>query len=266
MKKDVAEFVYACLTCHKSKIEHKKPLGLMQPLNIPQWKWDSISMDFVSGFPKTSKGNNSVWMIVDRLTKLAHFLPMKINHPLQKLVEMYIYEIVRLHGIPQSIVSDRDLRFTSRFWEGLQKALGTKLRLSSAYHPQTDSQTQRIIQSLEDLLRDCVLEQRGAWDSHLPLIEFTYNNSFHASIGMEPYEALQGRRCRTPLCQYELGESVMLGPEIVQQMIENINMIQEKMKEYQGRQKSYHDKRRKAHQFQEGDHVFFRVTPVTGVG
>ena len=171
-----------------------------------------------------------------------------------------------MHGIPSSIVSDRDPRFTSKFWEGLQRALGTKLRLSSAYHPQTDGQTERTIQSLEDLLRACVLEKGGAWDCYLPLIEFTYNNSFHSSIGMAPFEALYGRRCRTPLCWYESGESAVVGPEIVQQTTEKIKMIQDKMRIAQSRQKSYHDKRRKSLEFQEVDHVFLRVTPITGVG
>jgi hypothetical protein len=138
--------------------------------------------------------------------------------------------------------------------------------LSSAYHPQTDGQTERTIQSLEDLLRACVLEKGGSWDCYLPLIEFTYNNSFHSSIGMAPFEALYGRRCRTPLCWYESGESVVVGPEIVQQTTEKIKMIQEKMRIAQSRQKSYHDKRRKSLEFQEGDHVFLRVTPITGVG
>ena len=117
-----------------------------------------------------------------------------------------------MHGIPSSIVSDRDPRFTSRFWESLHKALGTKLHLSSAYHPQTDGQSERTIQSLEDLLRACVLERKESWDKVLPLIEFTYNNSFHASIGMAPFEALYGRKCRTPLCRFETGENLLLGP------------------------------------------------------
>ncbi|CAJ2642348.1 unnamed protein product [Trifolium pratense] len=183
-----------------------------------------------------------------------------------KLAEIYVEQIVKLHGIPSSIVSDRDPRFTSRFWESLQEALGTKLRLSSAYHPQTDGQSERTIQSLEDLLRACVLEQGVSWDSCLPLIEFTYNNSFHSSIGMAPFEALYGRRCRTPLCWFESGESVILGPEIVQETTEKIRMIREKMKASQSRQKSYHDKRRKDIEFQEGDHVFLRVTSTTGIG
>ncbi|GAU37339.1 hypothetical protein TSUD_395200 [Trifolium subterraneum] len=266
MHKEIAEYVYACLVCQKSKIEHQKLSGLLQPLFIPEWKWDSIAMDFVGGLPKTAKGNEVIWVVVDRLTKSAHFIAIKVGTLVPKLAEIYVEKIIRLHGIPSSIVSDRDPKFTSRFWESLQEASGTKLRLSSAYHPQTDGQSERTIQSLEDLLRACVLEQGESWDSCLPLIEFTYNNSFHSSIGMAPFEALYGRRCRTPLCWYESGETVVLGPDIVQETTEKIRMIQEKMKASQSRQKSYHDKRRKDVEFQEGDHVFLRVTSTTGVG
>ena len=134
MKKDVAEFVYSCLTCQKSKIEHQKSSGLMQPLSIPEWKWDSISMDFVSGLPRTLSNCEAIWVVVDRLTKCAHFIPMRMDYSMERLAKLYIERIVCLHGILSSIVSDRDPRFTSRFWEGLQSALGTKLRLSSAYH------------------------------------------------------------------------------------------------------------------------------------
>ncbi|GAU41290.1 hypothetical protein TSUD_374150 [Trifolium subterraneum] len=237
----------------KSKIKHQKPSGLLQPLFIPEWKWDSIVMDFVGGLPKTAKGNEVIWVVVDRLTKSAHFIAIKIGTLVPKLAEIYVEQIIRLHGIPSSIVSDRDPKFTSRFWESMQEALGTKLRLSSAYHPQTDGQSERTIQSLEDLVRACVLEQGESWDSCLPLMEFTYNNSFQSSIGMAPFEALYGRRC-------------LLGPDIVQETTEKIRMIREKMKASQSRQKSYHDKKRKDVEFQEGDHVFLRVTSTTGVG
>ena len=178
MKKDIAEFVYACLVCQKSKIEHQKLSGLMQPLFVPEWKWDNISMDFVGALPKTVKGFDSIWVIVDRLMKSAHFVPIKTGMSVARLAEIYIEQIVRLHGIPSSIVSDRDPMFTSMFWESLQAALGTTLRLSSAYHPQTEF----------------------TYNNNLPLIEFTYNNNFHSSIGMAPFEALYGRRCRTLLC------------------------------------------------------------------
>jgi len=223
-------------------------------------------MDFVGALPKTVKGFDSIWVIVDRLTKSAHFISIKTGMSAARLAEIYIEQIVRLHGIPSSIVSDRDPRFTSKFWDNLQAALGTKLRLSSAYHPQTDGQTERTIQSLEDLLRAYVLEQSVSWVECLPLIEFTYNNSFHSSIGMTPFEALYGRRCKTPLCWYESGESSLLGPDVVQEMTEKVKMIQEKMRASQSRQKSYHDKRRKDIEFQVGDHVFLRMNPVTGVG
>jgi hypothetical protein len=169
-------------------------------------------------------------VIVDRLTKSAHFIAFKTGTLIPNLAEMYVDQIVRLHGIPSNIISNRDPRFTSSFWENLQEVVGTKLRMSSAYHLWTDGQSERTIQSLEDLLRACVLENGGSWDSELSLIEFTYNNSFHSSICMAPFEALCGRRCRTLLCWYESGENVVLGPEIFQQTTEKIKMIQEKMK------------------------------------
>nr|KYP48073.1 Transposon Ty3-G Gag-Pol polyprotein [Cajanus cajan] len=213
-----------------------------------------------------AKNSDAIWVIVDRLTKCAHFLPVNIKWSLEKLTQLYIKEIVRLHGVPSSIISDRDPRFTSRFWQSLHQALGTKLKLSSAYHPQTDGQSERTIQSLEDLLRACVLDHLGNWEEVLSLVEFTYNNRFHASIGMAPFEALYGKRCRTPLCWYQDGETVVVGPELILQTTEKVKMIQERMKTAQSRQKSYADKRRKPLEFVEGEHVFLKVTPISGVG
>jgi len=155
MKSDVVDFVAQCLVCEKAKIEHQRPGGTLQPLDVPQWKWDSISMDFVTHLPRSTKGHDSIWVIVDRLTKYAHFLPMNQKWSMDRLAELYVRDVVRLHGVPESIVSDRDPRFTSLFWQSLQVALGIQLRLSTAYHPQT------TIQSLEDLLRSCVLDHMG---------------------------------------------------------------------------------------------------------
>jgi len=135
MKREVALFVSACLTCQKAKVEHQRPGGILQPLEIPVWKWDSISMDFVTHLPRTFRGHDTIWVILDRLTKSVHFLAMNLRMSMAKLAQLYIKEIVRLHEIPSSIVSDRDPRFTSRFWQTLQEALGTKLNMSSAYHP-----------------------------------------------------------------------------------------------------------------------------------
>ena len=151
-------------------------------------------MDFVTHLPRTVRNHDAIWVIVDRLTKSAHFLAVNLRISMAKLAQLYISEIVRLHGVPSSIVSDRDPRFTSRFWQTLQDAMGSRFVMSSAYHPQIDGQSERTIQSLEDLLRTCVLDHLGVWDEVLPLVEFAYNNSFHTSIGMAPYEALYGRR------------------------------------------------------------------------
>ncbi|KAL2251639.1 UNVERIFIED_CONTAM: Transposon Ty3-I Gag-Pol polyprotein, partial [Sesamum indicum] len=189
MKKNVAEFVAKCLTCQQVKAEHQAPAGKLHPLAIPEWKWEKITMDFVIRLPRTFRRHDAIWVIVDRLTKSAHFLPIRQNDSLDKLAELYVSEIVRLHGIPTSIVSDRDPRFTSHLWGSLQTALGTKLHFSTAFHPQTDGQSERTIQTLEDMMRACVIEFKGNWDDHLPLMEFAYNNSFHSSIGMAPYEA-----------------------------------------------------------------------------
>ena len=209
MKKDVAKFVYRCLICQQVKAEHQRPAGLLQSLPTPQWKWEKITMDFVVGLSRCQSGYDAIWVIVDRLTKSAYFLPMKNSDSIEKLVELYLKEIVRLHGTPVSIVSDRDPWFTSRFWPSLQRGLGTRLHFSMAFHPQTDGQSERTIQTLEDMLRACVLEFKGSWDRHLPLMEFAYNNSYQSSIEMAPYE------CRTPLCWDEVGERKLSGLEIV---------------------------------------------------
>ncbi|KAA3473678.1 Gag protease polyprotein [Gossypium australe] len=143
-------------------------------------------MDFVSRLPLTSRKKSVIWVVVDRLKKSAYFIPL------------YISDIVKSYGVPLSIVLDRDPRFTSRFWKKLQEALGTKLHYSIAFHPKMDGQSEQIIQILEDMLRCCTLEFNGTWESYFPLIEFAYNNGFQSSIKMAPYEALYGRKCRTP--------------------------------------------------------------------
>ena len=138
LKRSIAQFVVKCLTCQQVKGESKKPGGELQPLDIPNWKWEDISMDFVSGLPRTRSRNDSIWVIVDRLTKSAHFLPVRKTNDLSSLARLYLKEIIRLHGAQCSIVSDRDSSFASQFWTSLQEALGTKISMSTAYHPQTD--------------------------------------------------------------------------------------------------------------------------------
>ncbi|GJW11517.1 putative reverse transcriptase domain-containing protein [Tanacetum coccineum] len=182
---------------------------------------DNITMDFVTKLPKSSQGYDTIWVIVDRLTKSAIFIPMKETDPLEKLARLYLKEVVTRHGIPVSIICDRDPRFASNFWRSLQKALGTSLDMSTAYHPQTDGQSERTIQTLEDML----------------IMLF-----YHASIKAAPFEALYGRKCRSPVCWAEVGEFNSTCPEIIQDTTEkNQSKVKQRMQAARDRQKSYAD-------------------------
>ncbi|GJT11607.1 putative reverse transcriptase domain-containing protein [Tanacetum coccineum] len=186
MKANIATYVSKCLTCARIKAEHQRSSGSLVQPEIPQWKWDNITMDFVTKLPKSSQGYDTIWVIVNRLMKSAIFVPMKETDSMEKLARMYLKEVVTRHGIPVSIICDRDPRFTSNFWRSIQKALGTNLDMRTAYHPQTDGQSKRAIQTLEDMLRACVIDFGNGWVKHLPLVEFSYNNSYHASIKAAP--------------------------------------------------------------------------------
>jgi hypothetical protein len=195
MKIEIARYVARCDTYRRVKAVHMKTAGPLQSLTIPTWKWKDISMDFIVGLPKTAKGFHSIWVIIDWLTKIAHFLLVKTKYLVVTYAELYIARILSLHGVPKMIVSDWGPQFVSKFWEELHKSLGTKLLHNSAYHSQTSGQTERVNQILEDMLRACVLEFPQKWDDCLPLAEFSYNNSYQESIKMAPFEALYGRRC-----------------------------------------------------------------------
>ena len=186
-------------------------------------------MDFVTHLPRTPQRHDAVWVIVDRLTKSAHFLAMRMTFSLERFYRLYIREIVRLHGVPVSIVSDRDPRFTVQFWKSFQKAMGTRLTMSTTFHPQTYGQSEMTIQVLEDMLRACVLDHKGNWEELFPLVEFAYNNSYQASIQMAPYEALYGRPCRSPLCWTEVGERSITGPDLIRDTSEKVSMIRKRL-------------------------------------
>src|SRR3954471_6383129 len=279
MKRDVADYISRCLTCQWVKAVCRHPAGLLQPLEVPEWKWEHVTMDFVCGLPRTRQKHEAIWVIVDRLIKSAHFLPMNMTDPYDRLSRLYVHEIVRLHGVPASIVSDRDPRFTSHFWQSFQQALGTELRLSTTYHPQTDGQSERTIQILEDMLRSCIIDFGGIWEDHLPIVEFAYNNSFQASIGMAPFEALYGRPCRSPLCWVDAGESssvrhridedtgetILLGPEFITETTEKIALIRQRIRAAQDRQKVYADQNRREVTFEVGDMVFLKVSAHRGL-
>ncbi|KAL0291382.1 UNVERIFIED_CONTAM: Transposon Ty3-G Gag-Pol polyprotein [Sesamum angustifolium] len=238
MKKDVVDFVARCLTCQQVKAKHQALADELHPLSIPEWKWKKITMDFVIGLPRTFRKHDAIWVVVDRLTKSGHFLPIRQNDSLDKLAELYASKIVRLHGILTSIVSDRDPQFTSHFWESMRRTLGTKLHFSTAFHPQTDGQSERTIQILEDLMRACVIEFRGNWDDHLPMMEFAYNNSFTPLLAW----------ARTKLCTEE-----------------NVEVRSVGILKAQDRQKSYVDKHRREMEYDVGEKVFLKVSPWRGI-
>ncbi|GJZ25172.1 putative reverse transcriptase domain-containing protein [Tanacetum coccineum] len=222
-------------------------------------------MDFVTKLPRTAAGQDTIWVIVDRLTKSAHFLPMREDDTLEKLTRQYLKEVVSRHRVPVSIIFDRDGKFTSHFWKSLHKALGTQLDMSTAYHPETDGQSKRTTQTLEDMLRACVLDFGKGRDKHLPLVEFSYNNSYHTSIKAASFKALYGRKCRSPICWAKVGDSQLTGLEIIHKTTERIVQIKSHIQGARDRQKSYADVRRKPIEFQVVDKVMLKVSPWKGV-
>ncbi|GJT74873.1 putative reverse transcriptase domain-containing protein [Tanacetum coccineum] len=197
MKVIIAEYVGKCLTCSRVKAECQKPSGLLVQPEIPMWKWERITMDFVTKLPKTSNRHDTIWVIVDRLTKSAHFIPTRETDSMETLTRLYIKEIVSWHDVPISIISDHDSHFTSRFWQSLQSALGTQLDMR--------------------------------WERPLPLVEFSYNNSYHASIKAAPFEALYGRKCRSPICWAKVRDVQLTGPEIIHETTKKIVQIRQRL-------------------------------------
>ncbi|GJW50727.1 hypothetical protein Tco_0092078 [Tanacetum coccineum] len=230
-----------CLTCSRVKAECQKPSGLLIQPEIPTWKWERITMDFVTKLPKTSSEHDTIWVIVDRLTKSAHFIPTKATDSMETLTRLYIKEIV------------------------YHNALGTQLDMSTTYHPETDRQSERTIQTLEDMLRACVIDFGKGWERHLPLVEFSYNNSYHASIKAAPFEVLYGRKCRSPVCWAEVGDVQLTGPEIIHETTKKIVQIRQRLQAARDRQRSYANVRRKPLEFQVGDRVMLKVSPQKGV-
>ncbi|GJS35459.1 putative reverse transcriptase domain-containing protein [Tanacetum coccineum] len=234
MKAEIATYVSKCLTCAKVKAKCQKPSGLLVQPMILVWKWENITIDFK-------------------------------DDSMEKLMRQYLKEVVSRHEVPVSIISDRDGRFTSQFWQSLQKALGTQLDMSTAYHPQTNGQSKRTIQTLEDMLRACVIDFGKGWDRHLPLVEFSYNNNYYTSIKAAPFEALYGQKCRSPVCWAEVGDAQLTGPEITHETTEKIIQIKKRIQAAHDRKKSYADRRCKPLEFQVGDKVMLKVSPWKGV-
>ncbi|GJY97446.1 putative reverse transcriptase domain-containing protein [Tanacetum coccineum] len=221
MKVINAEYVGKCLTCSRVKAECQKPSGLLIQPEIPTWKWERITMDFVTKLPKTLNGHDTIWVTIDRLTKSAHFIPTKATDSMETLTRLYIKEIVSRHRVPISIISDRDSHFTSNSAVNAELLLGTQLDMYD-YQSKNFGQSERIIKTLKDILQARVIDFGKGQERHLPHVEFSYNNSYHTSIKAAPFEALYGRKCRSLVCWAEVGDVQLTGPEIIHETTEKI--------------------------------------------
>jgi hypothetical protein len=262
MKQDVDSFIKQCAICQQAKHTNHHPLGLLQPLPIPDGVWRDLSMDFIEGLP-SSEGYSVILVVVDRLTKFAHFIPVKHPYTATKIAQAFMDNVVKLHGLPQSIVTDRDTIFLSSFWKELFKLYRVNLHLTTAYHPQSDGQTERVNQCLEMFLRCSVQDSPKAWKSWLSLAELWYNSSYHTSLGCSPFKALYG-------CEANIG-AVPTIPEAtsptVAEIIQNIELHLQSIKEHlaraQNRMKLLADRQRTDYQFAVGDQVLLKLQPYT---
>jgi hypothetical protein len=228
-------------------------------LPVPEWKWETISLDFITGLPKTQKHNDSIMVVIDKLSKFAHFIPVKSTFKAINILEIFMKEIFRLHGIPKMVISDRDVKFTSSFWKELFVGINTNLNFSTSYHPQTDGQTKRMNQIVEDMLCMYVRTKPSKWEDYLHLVEFSYNNGYQTLAKLSPFEILYHRKCMTPISWDNPVDRLMVGPEMLQEMEGMVRKVQQNLKEAQDRQKSYADQKIRHLEFQVGDHVYLKV-------
>ncbi|MCO5559081.1 hypothetical protein L7F22_012673 [Adiantum nelumboides] len=240
MKGDILRYVKQCLSCQRIKAKRIKLPKQLKPLDLPQMKWECISMDFVTGLP-TVAGYDSVFVVVDMLTKVAHLMPIKTTYTASDISRVFIKEIFRLHGLPKRIISNRDAKFTSKFWTSLFQAIGTQLCFSTAYHPQTDGQTERVNQVIENILRAYYSQEPRKWVQYLLLVEYAYNSFDHRSIGMSPFKALYGQECIAPLIFSDPTIKVEASKQMLDEMEPQTKAICKDIQAAQDRQKHYVD-------------------------
>ena len=198
LAKDVNNYVKSCDTCQRNKAVTQAPAGLLKPIDVPRDRWDVVTMDFVGPLPTSVTGNNFIFVIIDKLTKMGHFVPCQTQMSASQIATLFFTHVVKLHGLPRVIISDRDSKFLSSFWTSLFSLMGTELRFSTAYHPQTYGQTERLNRTLEDTLRAYVSSSGTDWEQHLPAVEFAYNNSQHSVTKHSPFFLNYGRHPRLP--------------------------------------------------------------------
>jgi hypothetical protein len=260
MHKDIKKFVRECSVCQENKHETTHPAGLLQPLPIPTRAWSDISMDFIKGLP-SSQGFMVIFVVVDRFTKYGHFLPLSHPYTASKVAEIFLANVLKLHGMPRTIVSDHDPVFTSSFWRDLFKLQGISLALSSAYHPQSDGQTEALNKCLETYLCCYAGARPIEWSKWLPMAEWWYNTNHHSSTGYTPFEALYGYPPPS-LLSYVPGTVANLAVDLLlKDRTKVITLLKEHLHHAQNRMKVQADKHRFEHEFQEGDWVYLRLQP-----
>jgi hypothetical protein len=260
LKAQVSDFVRQCDICQHAKHSTTHPSGLLQPLPVPTGPWQDITMDFIEGLP-LSEGYNSILVVVDRFTKFAHFLPLRHPFTAPSVARLFVDSIVKLHGMPRSIVSDRDHIFTSSFWKLLFQQLGTKLKFTTAYHPQTDGQSERVNQCVEMFLRCNVQEAPRQWRRMLPLAELWYNSCFHTAIGCSPFQALYGHEPNFGAVPELEPDAITPASGFLAERAVQLGIITRNLEAAQKRMKRYTDKKRTEKEFQVGDSVLLRLQP-----
>jgi hypothetical protein len=261
-RQTVESYVKGCDACQRNKSVNAKPIGELQPLPIPEGKWETITMDFITKLPKTKRGHDAILVVVDKLSKMVHYAPTRTNAKATEVAQLFLDRVFRLHGLPKTIVSDRDSRFTGNFWRTVFKALGTKLAMSTAYHPQTDGQTERANRTLEENLRSYVNSQHDDWDDHLPVIEAAYNNAVNASTGFTPFFLNYGFHPRMPgdISAPLATCSTPAAASFLQQLHEDLETARTNLAEAQHSQKRAADRRRRVQEFKIGDRVLLSTT------
>lgn len=258
LKESVQEYVQQCQICQRAKVEHCKQPGLLQPHDIPPQPWHTISWDFVEGLPR-SKGVDVILVVVDKLTKYGHFLPLKHPYTAQQVAQLFFDQVYKLHGMPSRIISDRDPVFTSAFWKELFKLSDTILNMSSARHPETDGQTERLNQCMEAFLRCFAHDAPTKWASWLSLAEHWYNTSFHTAAGTSPFEALYGYVPRS------FGVTASASSDTLEDALKERASMTELLRQHllkaQVRMKKQADKHRSERSFVVGDQVYLKVQP-----
>ena len=271
MAKDVQSYCASCPTCMASKAGTQKPLGLLKPLPVPEQKWASVAMDFVVGLPKTQQGYDALFVVTDRLTKMVRIIPTHTTATAPDTARLFVDNVVRLYGVPSSIVSDRDSKFTSQFWQSLFSILGTRLAMSSSHHPQTDGQSERSNQTVEQVLRCYTNKFLDDWDSHLALAEFSMNSAVNVSTGMTPFELMYGFKPSSPLDRVvqafaddgvDTVKQVHATSKLLDRMATDLHAARDSIQQAQVRAAVQANKHRRDGQFSVGDLVMLSSTHV----